>query len=304
VNAGVKLTAFVVALLGVVGAGAALGGVVGPIEVDDAEHTDDHDANDAAGHEADPAATELPAGGLLVAQDGYRFTPDSTVLEADTPQPFSFRILGPDGAPVEGYDTLHDKELHLVVVSRDLVQYAHVHPTRDAAGTWSVTVPPMPPGSYRAVADFQPSGHDQLTLGIDLAVAGSSAAPPAWEDKQTASVDGYDVTLEGDLAGDGPVTVTVHRDGELITTEPYLGAAGHLVAIRDGDLAYLHVHPMDEEPAGPVRFAVDVPSSGRYALFFDFSHDGEVRTAPFRVTVGSDVSTDTDHSHAEPGAGH
>ena len=59
--------------------------------------------------------------------------------------------------------------------------------------------------------------------------------------------------------------------------QPYLGALGHLVAIRDGDLAYLHVHPLDEAdgPGGPqVRFAVEVPTAGTYGLFFDFSHGG------------------------------
>lgn len=79
------------------------------------------------------------------------------------------------------------------------------------------------------------------------------------------------------------MTVTVRRDGEVVTTEPYLGAAGHLVALRDGDMAYLHVHPLDDELSGPVRFAIEVPSSGTYALFFDFLLDGEVRTARFVV---------------------
>jgi hypothetical protein len=64
--------------------------------------------------------------------------------------------------------------------------------------------------------------------------------------------------------------------------QPYLGALGHLVAIRDGDLAYLHVHPLDEAAGsgGPqVRFAVEVPTAGTYGLYFDFAHGDEVRTA-------------------------
>jgi hypothetical protein len=84
----------------------------------------------------------------------------------------------------------------------------------------------------------------------------------------------------------------------VITTEPYLGAAGHLVALRDGDLAYLHVHPLDEVPAGPVRFAVDVPSAGTYALFFDFQVDGEVHTARFVLDVAAPTGSghpDGDH---------
>jgi len=59
------------------------------------------------------------------------------------------------------------------------------------------------------------------------------------------------------------------------------------VALRDGDLAYLHVHPLDDEPNGPVPFAVEVPSPGTYALFFDFLADGTVRTARFVAQAGS-----------------
>ena len=80
-----------------------------------------------------------------------------------------------------------------------------------------------------------------------------------------------------------PENVTVRRGGAVVTTDPYLGAAGHLVALRDGDLAYLHVHPLDEEPSGPVRFAIETPSAGTYALFFDFQIDGKVHTARFVI---------------------
>ena len=60
------------------------------------------------------------------------------------------------------------------------------------------------------------------------------------------------------------------------------------MAVRNGDLAYLHVHALDEgaTSGGPtVRFAVEVPTAGAYRLFLDFAHDGEVRTAAFTVDV-------------------
>jgi copper chaperone CopZ len=69
--------------------------------------------------------------------------------------------------------------------------------------------------------------------------------------------------------------------------EPYLAAYGHLVALRAGDLAYLHVHPAGEPgdgktPAGPdITFYATAPSTGDYRLFLDFQHDGVVRTAEF-----------------------
>jgi hypothetical protein len=271
VNAGGRLGAYGVALVAVLGGGAAVGAAAGPIDVGGSEHV-----------AADEPVPALPAGGLLVSQGGYSFVPEDRQLGG----PFRFAITGPDGDPVTEYDDLHDRELHLIVASRDLQQYAHVHPVRDDGGTWSVDLPTLPAGAYRAFADFRPAGGEQITLGVDVAVAGAAAPAATLRPSSVDEVAGFEVTLEADPAV-GAATVTVRRGGEVVTTEPYLGAAGHLVALRDGDLAYLHVHPLDDAPAGPVAFAVEYPSAGTYALFFDFQVDGEVRTARFVVEAGA-----------------
>ena len=44
--------------------------------------------------------------------------------------------------------------------------------------------------------------------------------------------------------------------------QPYLGADGHLVALREGDLAFLHVHPEEGAEPGQIRFAAEFPSAG------------------------------------------
>ena len=63
--------------------------------------------------------------------------------------------------------------------------------------------------------------------------------------------------------------------------EPYLGARGHLVALREGDLAFLHVHP----DADRLRFTAEFPSAGRYRLFLQFKAGGRVHTAAFTRQV-------------------
>ena len=70
--------------------------------------------------------------------------------------------------------------------------------------------------------------------------------------------------------------------GKPVTVEPYLGAGGHLVALREGDLAYLHVHPEDHG----TTFMTEFPTPGRYGLFLQFKHDGKVHTAAFAQKVG------------------
>ena len=305
-----KLTAYVVVLGTVVGGGAAVGNAVGPIDdaADEAPaHDDAHESGadadtDAAAHEAGPTDAEhagdeqpLP-GGVLVADQGYRIEADETILAAGSAQPFTFRITGPDGAPVHGFVDDHERELHLIVVGSDLGTYAHLHPSRADDGTWSIELPALASGTYRAFADFAVADGPELTLGVDLAVPGTAtfAALPA-PDPTAAVADGYEVTIAGapEAGATSEVELTVTKDGRPVTDlQPYLGAFGHLVAIRGGDLAYLHVHPVGEAVhdgsarGGPsVRFALEVPSPGDYRLFFDFSHGDEVRTAAFTVEV-------------------
>ena len=230
-------------------------------------------------------------GGLASARDGYTLAPVTTTVAPSTPTAFTFRILGPDGLPVTGFDVEHDKRLHFIVVRRDTSGYQHLHPSLGADGTWTVPLTLPLPGSYRAFADFTPTGGPAQALGVDLAAPGDFR-PVEHAPARVATVDGYEVRLDGDLtAGHSSLlTATVSRGGVPVTDlQPYLAAYGHLVALRGGDLAYLHVHP-DGSPgdgrtaAGPaVVFHAEVPSAGRYRLFLDFQHAGTVHTAEFTV---------------------
>ena len=196
------------------------------------------------------------------------------------------------GRQLTRYAREHDKELHLIVASRDLTEYRHLHPVRAADGTWSTPVDLPKAGGYRVFADFKPKGGEALTLGADLAVAGAyePKEPPAHN--TTARTGGYEVRLGGDLTPGkaGELTFTVTRNGKPVRDlQPYLGAYGHLVALRSGDLAYLHVHPNGEpgdgktRPGPGVAFTATAPSPGAYRLFLDFKHQGKVHTAAFTM---------------------
>jgi len=80
---------------------------------------------------------------------------------------------------------------------------------------------------------------------------------------------------------------------------------GHLVVIREDDLAYLHAHP-EEGPAGPdVSFDVEYAAAGRHAVYLDFKHRGVVRTAMFTVDPGERAGHgDEGHGDEENHDGH
>ncbi|MBO0981513.1 heavy-metal-associated domain-containing protein [Microbacterium sp. SD291] len=254
---------------------------------DEAPETAAHD--DAAHGGADLKGLSLSAAGYTLSE----VEAPASVSEAGT---LAFRILDDHGDPVTEYVTEHDKDLHLIVVRSDGSRFQHVHPVLDVkTGVWSLPWQWTDAGSYRVYADFTAEGADGLTLTRTVEVAGSYAAIVP-QSATTAQVDGYTVSLEGEIvAGSASeLTLSVSRDGQPVTTlEPYLGAFGHLVALRQGDLAYLHVHPEGAEPAdgetgGPdIAFVAQAPTAGRYLLYLDFQIDGQVRTAPFVVDAAS-----------------
>lgn len=285
-----KLAAFAAALAVAFGAALGVGSAVGPVgTAAEPAHSDDGDHSSSG--EAQEAAAEEQPGGLQISQDGY-----TLALTRDTAAPgrasVSFLVLGPDGEPVTSYAPTHDKDLHLIVVRRDMAGFQHVHPRLAADGTWTAPLS-LTPGTWRVFADFAPSGRDEaIILGADLAVGGAYDPQPLPEPATDYAVDGYTVALDGTLrAGESStLTLSVRKNGRPVTDlQPYLAAYGHLVALRDGDLAYLHVHPGGEPGDGTTKAGPDItfhavaPSAGAYRLFLDFQHGGVVRTAEFTV---------------------
>lgn len=306
-NTGVKITAFAAALAATFGAAYGLGTAVGPVDEPKAVHTE-HAAPTKAGdggHAShDEAGQGAAAGGLQVSEGGYTLALETPRVAAGR-SVVRFSIQDGSGRKVTAYKTEHGKELHLIVASRDLTVYRHLHPVRAADGTWSTEVGLPVGGGYKAFADFTPAakGAKGLTLGVDLSVAGTYTPRPLPAAAKTAEVDGYRVTLDGTPVPGRPseLKLTVGKGGKPVTDlEPYLGAYGHLVALREGDLAYLHVHPNKGGPGPEVSFTATAPSPGAYRLFLDFQHDGTVRTAAFTVHAGGTAPAARapgDHTH-------
>lgn len=285
-------------------------------------------ADSAGGHEK-PASADAPkghgaqaqadadagVGGLAVTANGYALAFERTRFAGTGSAPLRFRVTDERGRTVtDDFRVEHEKRLHMIVVRRDTGVFRHVHPTMRADGIWEVDVDLAEPGTYRAYADFT-TGDGKQTLAADLFVPGTFApqalpAPRTVDravDEGGSTADGIDVTLDAPkvrAGGEAQLTFAATRDGRpLAALEPYLGTKGHLVALRDGDLAYLHVHPTEDAAtaesgdhehgssgaaaphANEVGFAATFPTAGRYRLFLQFKVDGRVRTVDYTVEV-------------------
>lgn len=288
-SVGVRLVGFALAMVALFAAATVAGAELDPqVDEDAGDHAPEMEAMD--GH--DTASAALP--GLASAQDGYRLVPERSELSPSDAARYRFRIVDADGQTVHDFDVEHERRMHLIVVRRDFAGFQHLHPRQRHDGSWVAEADLSESGVYRAFADFS-TGGTALTLGTDVFVAGAfepRPLPPV--SAVDAAGDGYEVRIDSPaVASDAtPVSFTVTRNGrEIGAVEPYLGADGHLVALREHDQAYLHTHPEGEPGgAGPIEFDVEYPTPGDYRLFLQFRHRGEVRTAAFTQRIADAAS--------------
>jgi hypothetical protein len=225
-----------------------------------------------------------PVRGLAVSEKGLTLELARRIVPQGKPFALAFRIVDGRGQTVRDFDVEHTKRMHFIVVRRDMTGFQHLHPTENADGTWSLPVTFREAGSYRVFADFS-VGEMPYTLADDIAVDGSvrSRALPA--PAKDFDVDGLRVRLTGGAAKAGTESelgFTVTRQGRPVAVQDYLGAKGHLVALREGDLAFLHVHPDENR----LKFMATFPTAGSYRLFLQFkTDDGRLHTAAFTQEV-------------------
>ncbi len=285
-SAAARLAAFAGAVVLLSGGAAVAGGAIDPSG--SPEEPASHDTGHAARAGDEPMKTShgqpRPVRGLALAEDDLRVVVDNAEVHRGRTQTLSFRVVGQDGRTVRDFDVEHEKRMHLILARRDLTGFQHLHPRRESDGTWSTDVRVDEAGSYRMFADFSHEGEPR-TLAVDLRVDGDADLKPLPEPSPTSVSDGgYDVRLDSHAAHPGEeaeLGFTITRDGKPVKVEPYLGAGGHLVALREGDLAFLHVHPTGEG----TDFAATFPTPGNYRLFLQFKHEGRVQTVAFTQVV-------------------
>ncbi len=294
-SAAKPLAAFGVALVALFAAGNVAGSIINPDAPGSdapAAHASDAPAgtadhgDEASGHEAVPAADEVR--GLAVAAHGLRLVIDNPDRRANASAPLRFRLLDDHGDAVTDLDVAHTKRMHLIVARRDLAGFQHLHPTASTDGSWSVPLTLTAPGSYRIFADFTRAGQ-AITLAGDLRVDGPANLRALPAPSLTATTDGgLRVSKNAPAAKAGAeaeLTFTLSgADQQPAALQEYLGAGGHLVALREGDLAFLHVHPASSS-GNRVAFMTTFPTPGRYRLFLQTQVAGQVHTAAFTQEV-------------------
>ena len=192
-----------------------------------------------------------------------------------TPSAATFFITGPDGQRVTDFTETQGARMHAILIRFDVSGFEHLVPDISADG--SFVVPLDQPGKWHIIIDTQPAGASApivLSTSIDDEVPIDEVALPKPSD--TVTTDDLIVTRVG-----LDFTVTSKDGSPAEGLEPYLGQPAHLFSIRQGDLAYTHLHPADS-PDATFSFTGDLPT-GTDRLFLEFGHQGEVVTTAFTV---------------------
>ncbi|MDZ4797758.1 MAG: YHYH protein, partial [Bryobacteraceae bacterium] len=201
-------------------------------------------------------------------------------------------------------EKVHEKPLHLLVISADLARLDHVHPEPRTATSLLLKYRFTKPGKYWIYADFTPAGAPQTIARFQLDVAGDPVEPAAPE---TSTVRATLVTSEPTLRTSRDITLKFNLTDEktgapVEDLQPYLGAWGHILLISQDANHFLHAHPKeDQQPGadpwkhshaaaiGPSPSTIETTAGfrrpGMYRVWLQIQRAGKVETLPFVLNV-------------------
>ncbi|MGG0938682.1 hypothetical protein ABHN11_21925 [Brevibacillus centrosporus] len=198
------------------------------------------------------------------------------------------------GNRIDTLQVSHEKLLHMIVVSKDLSYFDHVHPEYEGHGRFHVDIQFPDGGEYKLIADFVMEDSVPVLTSKWVVVKGevNTEKPLKVDTELTKVVNDKLISLSFDKLKQGhEVTLTFtildsNTKQPIIDLQPYLGAIGHVVALSEGAQHYLHIHPINETTNGPeAKFKTTFPASGLYKVWGQFLHHGILLTVPFTIQV-------------------
>lgn len=244
-------------------------------------------------------------------------------IKPNQPTTITYKIKDDLGSVQKDFDVVHEKVMHFIMVRKDLQQFQHIHPSfNENSGEFSIPVTFTSDGAYRMFADFTPStsqmGPDgerlPVTIYEDVNVGNLAnyRPQPIGSTERSKIFDGYDITL---TPSSEPLTsqknlgftFEIKKNGQPVTNlQQYLGALGHTVVLREGDLQFIHAHPMEVtgRQTGKVTFMITFPEMGNYKLFSQFQHEDKIITSDFVANVLMGTNTSPDGSMMHEGVQH
>ncbi|MEO8647733.1 MAG: cupredoxin domain-containing protein [Acidobacteriota bacterium] len=245
-------------------------------------------------------------------------------LSADQEVVLKFSVKDKDGKPFDELKVVHEKLIHLLVVSDDLAQFDHVHPERQTDGTFTLSYKFPNGGIFKLYADFTPENSEQIVNVFDVTVSGHPREKTALvaDTNFTKTIDGLTFTMKATepikaATGTELNFYVTDEGGKAVSDlQPYLGAMAHFVVISEDTTKFLHVHAMEGKTTDikgtgghgdhsdkhgemdmhvkpvtgkaqtpTVMAHTEFPTGGLYKIWGQFQRNGKVFTVPFILNV-------------------
>lgn len=209
-----------------------------------------------------------------------RFTFHAPHLSIDVKDPRT-------GKPVKAFEEVHEKQMHLFVVSEDLSYFAHIHPDN---GKIDLKLPQ--PGNYKLAVDFYPKGgtpqfieHYLTTPGTTKPVSmGLVHLQPDLAPKKAENLT-VSLTMDPPEPIPGRKTLLFFKLEPADGLEQYLGAWAHALVASEDLIDMEHTHPTYASGGPEVQFDFYFPRATTYRFWVQFQRLGVVNTVSFTIPV-------------------
>lgn len=226
--------------------------------------------------------------------------PDFKIEMTSAPQgaetEMTFIVKDKNGSQIKNFKTVHEKKMHLIVVSEDLAEFEHLHPELQADGSFKVRHAFKHGGKFLLYPDVTPENGTQVVQRMEMNVSGEPKTPEKLiaDMNLRKTVEGITVTMkpEKELQALTEMTinfvVTDESTGKPVTDlQNFLGELAHVVVISEDTRDFLHVHPMSSKKPDEtsVMAHTTFPRAGIYKIWAQFQRNNKVITVPYVVNV-------------------
>lgn len=238
-------------------------------------------------------------------------------VKSGQPLEMIFQIKDPQGEKVSDLEIVHEKPLHMFMVSEDLSQYFHEHPAKQTDGTYKLSYRFPNGGKFKIFIDFKPKDSEPTVESFDIEVGGERLPT-----RELIPAQKFETVSDSLLVKMKPDDELIKQTDLILnfqvfdaeTKKPvtdlqnYLGEKAHFVIIRKGLGRFVHVHPLsagkinnsnhnmngmkmdemkmpDDDKDSKISAMTNFPNSGIYKLFAQFKRNDKVITAAFVFEV-------------------
>lgn len=247
-------------------------------------------------------------------------------LKAGEKADLSFTVKNSSGELVRDLQIVHEKPMHLLIVSDDLSEFYHEHPESQTDGSYKVSFAFPNGGNYKLYADLTPAGAVQIVQDFSVAVAGSERAAQEFraDAKFDKTIENLRVVMKpsGDLVSEEEMTLDfavfdAATNQPVADLENYLGEKAHFVVISRDLQEFVHAHPtstdnvkagehahaeaathahnerVSSSAASTVSAHITFPKAATYRLWAQFKRGGQIITVPFTFDVKQSTAENT-----------